>query len=415
VSNSQRGDAARAENTPAAKAALEKGKRGPGQAIAITGLGCVGAPGRGLAQQRVALTSGQCGLARWDDSSLPLAAILPIGRVQCTLPRAPGRTLTLALTAAKEALAHAQLSRPARGDCGVILGSCTAGLPESERAFFTDQEAVDPHYQGQQTHRLTHALAQVLGCGGERSSHSVACASAANAIAEACEWLRQGIAPCVLVVGADALTRVTMAGFYGLMLVDAQGTRPFTEERHGMSLGEGAGALLLETVAHARQRGIAPVASLLGWGLSTDAYHATAPDPSGKYLDRCIAECLDDAGLASNDIDYVNAHGTGTIDNDRQEAAVLSARFGAIPTASSKRIYGHTLGACAAIEAVASCLAIQDACRWPSAGVEAATPFTNIRVVQQREATPLRAVLSTTLAFGGANAALCFGHAERAC
>ncbi len=382
------------------------------QPIAITGLAAMGAPGRGLDAQRAALATGQCGLRTCDDATLPLAATLPIGRVTAALPPSTGRTASLALAVGKDALAHAGLAPHARGNCAVIVGSCTAGLPESEASFLHDPQAAAPAYRHQQSHRLTHAVAHGLHCGGERSTHSVACASAAYAIAEAAMWIRAGLAPCVLVIGADALTRVTMAGFHALMLIDPAGTRPLTHERRGMSLGEGAAALLLEDPAHARARGATPIASLLGWGMRADGYHATAPDPSGAHLDRCIADCLTDAGLGNDTIDYVSAHGTGTTDNDGNEVKILARRFGAVPTASCKRTYGHTLGACAAIEAVAACLALRDERRWPSAGVELGTPLSEVAVVQRCESTPLRSVLSTTLAFGGANAALCFGRAE---
>lgn len=382
-------------------------------AVAITGIACIGAPGRGLAAQRAALAAGTSGLRTCDDTGLPLAATLPVARVTVPLPPGTGRTARLALAVGHDALAHAGLAPEARGDCGVVIGSCTVGLPESEAAFLTDQRAAAPAYRHQQSHRLTHAVAHGLRCGGERSTHSVACASAAYAIAEAAEWIRAGLAPCVLVIGADALTRVTMAGFHALMLVDPAGTRPLTRERHGMSLGEGAAALVLEDAAHARARGAMPLASLLGWGMRADGYHATAPDPSGAHLDRCITDCLRDADLAAEAVDYVSAHGTGTVDNDGNEVAVLARRFGAVPTASCKRIYGHTLGASAAIEAVASCLALSDGRRWPSAGAELGTPLTDVAVVRTCEHARVRAVLSTTLAFGGANAALCFGPGER--
>ena len=386
-----------------------------GVALAITGLGCIGAPGSGLAAQAHALERGACHLARADDPRLPLARQLPIGRVADLLPPLPSRTAALAARAGAEALAEAGLGRAERGEVAVVIGSCTAGISESEHDFLErDQQHAWPSYRRQQTHRLTAMVARVLACGGMRSTHSVACASAAAAIAEAAEVVRSGIAPVALAIGADALTRLTMAGFASLQLIDAQGCRPLIRERGGMSLGEGAGALVIEDAAHARARGAPPRASLLGWGLRSDAYHATSPDPHGAQLERAVAEALADAGVAPGAVGYVNAHGTGTADNDACETTTLARLFGAVPTASCKRTYGHTMGAAAAIEAVAVCLALRAQTLWPSAGADLGEALTGVEVVRAGRAGALDVVLSTTLAFAGVNAALVFGRGERA-
>lgn len=382
--------------------------------VAITGLGCLGAPGAGLAAQRAALAAATCGLA-CETGPLPLAARLPVGRVRAALPPLPMRTAALAVVAGREALTQAGLAPGARGDLALSLGSCTAGIAESERDFLTRDPAHPwPSYRRQPSDRMTAMVARVLGCGGPLATHSVACASAAAAIVEAAEIVRAGIAPVALAIGADALTRLTMAGFASLQLVDAEGCRPLIAERGGMSLGEGAGALVLEDPAHARARGARVLATLAGWGMRADAYHATAPDPHGAQLERAVRDALADAGARPDTIGYVSAHGTGTADNDACEAGVLARLFGAVPTASSKRTYGHTMGAAAAIEAVGCCLALQEGRLWASAGAELGTPLGGVEVLRAtREARPA-AVLSTTLAFGGVNAALVLTGAERA-
>jgi 3-oxoacyl-(acyl-carrier-protein) synthase len=180
-----------------------------------------------------------------------------------------------------------------------------------------------------------------------------------------------------------------------------------------MSLGEGAAALLIEDPEHARRRGARPLASLLGWGLRADGYHVTSPDPSGAQLKRALDEALADAGLEAGDVDYVNAHGTGTRDNDDCETRTLASVFGAIPTASWKRTYGHSMGACAAIEAVGCALALREQALWPSAGAESGTPLAEVEVVRARRSAVVDVACSTTLAFGGVNAALLFGKADR--
>ncbi len=147
--------------------------------------------------------------------------------------------------------------------------------------------------------------------------------------------------------------------------------------------------------------------------MRSDGYHATTPDPGARQLRLAIDQALVDAGLHRCDLGYVNAHGTGTRENDHCEALALSELFGSIPTASWKRTYSHTMGACAAIEAVGCCLARQQQSLFPSAGVERGTPMDGIEVVARCRPARLTSVLSTTLAFGGVNAALVFGQADR--
>ncbi len=388
--------------------------RAPGLALAITGLGCIGAPGRGIEAQRTALTSGSCGLRIAGDARLPLTQHVPAGVVDLRLPPLPSRTAALAYVAAQDAMRSANLAPGKRSEVAVVVGTCTGGMPESEAVFLRDgDQVISDIYRRQHPHRTTQALARLLGCHGPQGTHALACASAAAAIIEAMELVRSGACPAALAVGADALTRVTMAGFTSLMLVDPQGCRPLTAERSGMSLGEGAAAILIEHPEHARRRGARPLASLLGWGEHPDAHHLTAPEPGGVQLERAINDALADAGVQRGAVGYVNAHGTGTRDNDQVETSTLARLFGAIPTASAKRTYGHTMGAAAAIEAVACCLAIGDQQVWASAGSADGTPMPGVDVVRQTRSGVLDVVLSTTLAFGGVNACLAFGKGER--
>jgi len=388
--------------------------RESGLALAITGLGCIGATGRGLDAQRAALSAGTCGLRVVADPRLPLSRQIPAGVVDLRLPPLPSRTAALAFAAAQDALRSANLAPAACGEIAVVVGTCTGGMPESEAVFLREgDQVVSPVYRRQHPHRTTQMLARLTGCHGPQGTHALACASAAAAIIEAMELVRSGACPAALAVGADALTRVTMAGFTSLMLVDPHGCRPLTAERSGMSLGEGAGALLIEHPEHARKRGATVLASLLGWGEHPDAHHLTAPEPGGVQLERAINDALADAGVARQAVGYVNAHGTGTRDNDQVETSTLARLFGALPIASAKRTYGHTMGAAAAVEAVACCLALGDQRLWASAGAAEGTPLPGVEVVRQTRASALDVVLSTTLAFGGVNACLAFGKADR--
>ncbi len=388
--------------------------RRPGKPLAITGMGCVGAPGSGLAAQIPALKNGASGLQINPNASQPLAQKVPVGAVRSPLPHLPSRTQALALCAAKEAFQQAGITKNTAASFGVVVGSCTGGMPESEAYYLnTSQTEVSPIYRRQHPHRSTQMLARLLGVHGPQGTHALACASAAAAIIEAMELVRSGICPGAIAVGSDALTRVTLAGFTSLMLVDPHGCRPLTLERAGMSLGEGAAALVIEDPDHARKRGATIQASLLGWGQYADAFHLTSPEPEGYQLERAVRDAINDSGISFTDVNYINAHGTGTKDNDNVESKVLNRLFGQIPTASTKRNYGHTMGAAAAIEAVASCLALQHDTMWASCGAETGTPISEIEVLTKTRDKKIDVVLSTTLAFGGINACLAFGKGER--
>jgi 3-oxoacyl-(acyl-carrier-protein) synthase len=382
--------------------------------LAILGVGVVAAPGRGVAAYRAALATGRDGLALAPGCGLPRAAVVPVGVVADPLPRVPGRTAALAVAAAEEALLDAGLARDDRGEVAVLVGTCTAGMTESEAAYLADPAVPAAAYRRHQAHHVAGAVARATRCGGPRSVHCVACASAASAVAEACAWIRLGLCETAVVVGADALCRVTTSGFTALQLVDPQGCRPLTVGRAGMSLGEGAGALVITTPAAARRRGARVRASLLGWGVSADGHHQTSPDPSGTHLRNAIDAALSDAGVGAAAVDFVCAHGTGTRDNDAVEAAVIAGRCGAVPTASWKRLTGHTMGACAAIEAVGCVLALESQRHWGSAGAAGAEPVPGLAVVPTTRPGRVEVALSTTLAFGGTNAALVLGRAERA-
>lgn len=363
--------------------------------IVITGLGAVCAHGAGVAAFEDAAWAGRCGLATADDRDLPLAARLPVGRVTVPLPRLGGRTTALALLAAQEALGDARLP-----DAAVLVGTTTGGMRASEAAYLADPASPASAYASQPAHATARLLAARLGLHGPQATHSEACAAAACALGEALDWLRLGLCETALVVGSDALTRLTTAGFASLQVVDPAGCRPFTAERAGMNLGEGAAALLLETEAHAEARGARPLARLTGWGLAADAHHATAPHPEGTHLEAALRVALAAAGRSG--VDWVHAHGTGTRDNDAVESTTLDRVLGAVPFSSTKRVTGHTMGAAALFGAVAACRAIARQAVPVSAGTELGTPLG--AAVRASRSARVDAAAVTCLAFGGVNA-----------
>jgi 3-oxoacyl-[acyl-carrier-protein] synthase II len=264
----------------------------------------------------------------------------------------------------------------------------------------------------QENHGPGDAVARALGTRGPVETIASACAASTMAIGAALDGLRSGEIEVAIAGGADSLCQLTYAGFNALRAVDERPCRPFRADRAGLSIGEGAAALVLETEHHVRSRGALRLAELAGAGATCDAQHRTAPDPEGTGAAAAIERALADAGIGPDAIDFVNAHGTGTPLNDAAEAAALRRVFGRrverLPVTSTKGAVGHLLGACGALEAVVTVLCLEAGSVHPTPGGGDADPALGLRVVLE---APLpvpgaRCALSTNFAFGGANAAL---------
>jgi len=248
---------------------------------------------------------------------------------------------------------------------------------------------------------------------------STACSSSAFAIALAAETIRRGEAPIALAIGTDGLCRLTYAGFDALQALDPDRCRPFDRDRQGLSLGEGAAALVLEDAAHARARGARARAALAGWGTATDAHHVTAPHPDGAGALAALAAALGDAGLAPEAVSYVNAHGTGTPQNDAVEVAVLRRVFGRrlphVPVSSTKSQLGHCLGAAGAIEAVVTVLALDEGIVPPTVSLRTPDPaWADLDLVPNAgRRAPLDVAVTSSYGFGGHNVTLALARADR--
>jgi len=256
--------------------------------------------------------------------------------------------------------------------------------------------------------------ARQIGAQGPCTTLSTACSAGTLAIAAAAELIEQDEADVVLAGASDSLCRLTLHGFGSLLLLDPNGCRPFDAARAGISLGEGAAVLVLEAQAVARARGAKPLAGVSGWGASCDAYHATAPQPDGDGALIAMQRALDRAGLPPPAIDYVNAHGTGTPDNDAMEATALRRLFGdrVPPFSSTKRFFGHTLAASGALKAVVCVQALQEQAIPPNPGFETVDPRIGLEPVRAFRSQRLAHVLSSSFGFGGSNAALVFSHPD---
>jgi 3-oxoacyl-[acyl-carrier-protein] synthase II len=272
------------------------------------------------------------------------------------------------------------------------------------------------HLLGTPLSTTAAAIAQAFGTHGPRATYSTACSSSALAIAEAAVAVRSGRADVALAVGTDALCRVTYAGFDALQALDPHGCRPFDRERGGLSLGEGAAALVLEDVELARARGARVIARVLGHASSSDAHHVTAPDPEGRGAQAALRGALAAASLSPDAVDYVNAHGTGTRQNDEMEVRVLRAVFGPrlsrLPVSSTKSQLGHCLGAAGAIEAAATILALDGEFLPPTPTLRAPDPAWEdldlVPVAGRRQASEV--AVTSSYGFGGHNVTLVLGR-----
>lgn len=397
--------------------------------IVVTGLGAVTAFGWGAAKLWDGARTGVAAIgpiARFDPTGhrTKLAAEVPLDGASA--PREARASLAdrFAVAAAEEALAEAGL--PPGAACrsaAVFFGSSTGGMLESEE-FLASLLASGPRrarggrLATQQFNGPGDAVARAIGAAGPVVTVSSACASAAMAIGEALRTLRRGETDVALAGGADSLCQLTHAGFNALRSVDERPCRPFRRDRAGLTLGEGAAVLVLETAASARRRGAFPLAVLAGAGTTCDAHHMTAPHPEGTGAAEAIAIALSDAGVAPAEVDFVNAHGTGTPLNDAAETRALEAVFGdragRIPVTSTKALLGHLLGAAGAVEAVVTVLGLlrREVHPMPEAGEDDPEIGLDLVLGRPRSLERAECAVSANFAFGGANAAVVFRRPE---
>jgi len=386
----------------------------------VTGLGAVTAFGFGAGAFWAGLRSGETTIAPFGGDALFDASTHRTG-LASAVDLEPHRSLSRAdlfawdaATQAVEQAFGASGSVPA--EAGVFFGSSTGALLETERFLDRMNSDVSPlrlrELGSQQHNGPGDAVARSLRVQGPVVTVSSACASSTMALAAALDAIRSGEVEVAITGGSDELSQLTYAGFNSLRAVDAGPTRPFREARAGLSLGEGAGVLVLESESHARSRGATPLARLAGASSTCDAHHMSAPLGDGSGAARAIQTALADAGLGHLDVDFVNVHGTGTQQNDAAEwqamQTVFQDRAGEIPIVASKSLIGHLLGASGAIEALATVLCLRDQVLPPADGggdVDPALPV-NLVLGEPLKLGGAQVGVSTNLAFGGANSAL---------
>jgi 3-oxoacyl-[acyl-carrier-protein] synthase II len=337
-------------------------------------------------------------------------------------PGAWSRTSAMAVAAVAEAMTMARL-RAADAVVGLVVGGTTSGMFETEELLA--QFHADPDGRDAPLAMLSHPITATgdrlderLGPFARVRTLASACSSGANAIAVAAAWLLSGQVDAVVAGGSDGLCRLTFTGFNSLGAIDRVPCRPFDRRRRGTSLGEGAGFIVLERAEDAKVRGASPIAELAGWAMGSEAHHITDPDPHGEVVAKLIAEAIERAGVSPPQLDYVNAHGTGTPANDSMECAALKRALGRdlarIPVSSSKGQIGHTLGAAGGIEAVITALVVSRKTLVPTAGLDEPDPSIDLLHVPHvgREVARVRAALSNAFGFGGLATVLVFTPCE---
>ena len=407
----------------------------------ITGFGVVSPIGSGRPAFEQGLRAGACGvgpITRFDPSDWrsgvaaevrdDVAALFAGASQACGVPVTGrwGRTSLYALAAAAEALQHAGLHRDALGDprCGLAFGGSTAGTPEAEAALLDLPQDADfwstasvPSLLTMPVGATVDALIWGLRPGGPVSTLSTACSSATNAAGLALAWLRSGHCDRVIVVGSDGHCRLTHTGFNALQLVDPERPRPFDVRRQGMVIGEGAAAFVVETEERARARGATPHGRILGFGNVAEAHHLVQPREDGEGAGRAMATALRDAGLEASRVDYINAHGTATPQNDTSEAQAIHRVFGPrvdrLPVSSTKSQVGHLLGASGAVELAATLLGMAGGFVPPNVGYEQPDPSVQLDIAADPRSHCIGVALSNSFAFGGNNSSLCVGHPDQ--
>lgn len=389
----------------------ERSGDGKSGRVLITGMGVISAAGADAAATLEDFAAGRRHVGRVTLFQTPLE--FPVFEVRESLPgpESAGRTVRLALHALGQALDEAGLGRDLSGRrVGVCMGT-TVASQLNDFGFYTAYRetgsaplgAVQRFLKG----NLAEAVAREVGARGPCVSVVNACSSGADAIGVALGWLRDGLCDLALAGGADELNRIPVCGFGALSVFSREPCRPYDRDRQGLNLGEGAGVLVLEREDDAGRRGAGATVGVAAYGAACDAYHLTAPRPDGSGLEAAIRVALAGAGVAPDSVGFVNAHGTATRDNDKVEGGVLARLFGpAIPVVSTKGFTGHTLGAAGALEAAFTALALREGWIPASPGFENRDEEIPLGAVRERTAVSSRYALSTSLAFGGNNAAL---------
>ena len=395
------------------------------RSVLITGAGIVTALGTGWDVNAAGLRAGRTAfrpvtlfdvsrqrvkMAAEADLTEPLPATRLSARQTLRLDRA-GKLLLLAASEAWR-----QSGWEPEDNLPVVLGTTSGGMPLGED-YFRQAVNTPQRHRGQATrayHYQAHSQGRLLldafGLGGPLTLISNACASGACAIGQAWELIRTGAAERVFAGGYDVLSQLVFAGFDALQALSPTCCRPFDQNRDGLAVGEGAAVLALESLASARRRNAEILGEISGYATTLDRHHLTQPHPEGHAAVTTMSQACAAAGVTPAEIDYVNAHGTGTPLNDRAEAAAINlwagSRATTLPVSSTKAAIGHLLGGAGAVEAVVCLMALREQWLPPELALETPDPVCRFPLVTRAQDASVNVVLSNSFGFGGVNATL---------
>lgn len=329
------------------------------------------------------------------------------------------RTALLGLLAVQEAAQSAGLSKNDLAQAGFLSATTTGGIREYEKYFtriqdMSQQGDFEGHTDTANPGEHTERIADHMGIRRYLGTVSTACSSSVNTIIQGARLIQNKRLDRVICGGAEALSKFTINGFNALYILDREHCKPFDPRRHGLNLGEGAAYVVLESAAAMRQRGVQPLGEVLGFGNTNDAFHQTASSPEGTGAYLAMHSALATAGLKPAQIDYINAHGTGTENNDLSEGLAIEKLFdtGVPPFSSTKPYTGHTLAAAGSIEISFCLLSLAHQVMFPSLNFQQAMPELKITPLRELTKRPLKRVLSNSFGFGGNTSSLILGVAE---
>ncbi|UYQ91825.1 beta-ketoacyl-[acyl-carrier-protein] synthase family protein [Chitinophaga horti] len=399
--------------------------------VFITGMGLITAIGDNVMENLRSLRLQQSALGPTRHIDTIHKDILPVAEVRhsteqlAVMAGAPGvqgytRTTLLGLIAMKEALQSAGLTEADLPAAGFVNASTVGGMCDTEKVYF---DIINPDKQGEFLDYIdtldcadcTQRIADETGIGAHIATISTACSSSANALMYGARLIKHGQLDLAICGGTEALTRFTINGFNSLKNIDKQHCKPFDRDRNGLNLGEGAAYLVLESESQVKRRGARVLAELSGYCNANEAFHPTAPSPEGDGAYNAMKQALAMSGRTIGEVQYVNVHGTATLNNDASEGKALLRLFGdKVPMFSSTKPFtGHTLAAAGAIEAIFSVLAIREQMVFPnlnfSEKMEEADVTPETRLLEQ---FPVQNVISNSFGFGGNNASLVISRYE---
>jgi 3-oxoacyl-[acyl-carrier-protein] synthase-1 len=396
--------------------------------IFVTGLGIITGIGNNLAETKDSLFHLRTGIGKIQFLETNLRDEIPVSEVKCSLEecfhlaRIPvtegySRNALLGIIAAKEAYGDAQFGDFPGLRTGLISATTVGGMDRCELYYedFLTNDSRNIYIDSYDCADSTEKIADVLGIKDYLTTISTACSSSANAIQLGARMIRNGDLDRVVAGGTETLTKFHLNGFNALKILDKEPCKPFDEKRNGINLGEGAAYIVLESGESVKQSGKPVICELTGWGNSCEAFHQTAssPDGIGAYL--AMKKAIDMSGLNIGDIDYINAHGTGTDNNDISEGKAIERLFGSeVPPVSSTKPYtGHTTSAAGATEAIISILCLLEQVIWPNLNFSEPMKELHFTPVQELlKGKKVINVMTNSFGFGGNDTSLIFSNYE---